>query len=67
MTGSPSEELLHAGEDGWEYHEPTEPSIDLNTIENTDLEEPRIAIFKYIPLIEVDVDKKVISFTTKFR
>jgi len=49
----------------WEYYDTEGGNVKIEDVSNAGLEEPRVAVSKYIPLVEYDSDKKSISLTTK--
>lgn len=53
------------GDDNWVYYDTEEGNVQMEDVPNAGLEEPRVAVSKYIPLIEYDSDEKSISVTTK--
>jgi hypothetical protein len=52
-------------DDRWEYYDTEGGNVQVEDVTNAGLEEPRVAVSRYIPLIEYDSDEKSISITTK--
>lgn len=67
MTSSHNLEADQSKDEEWEYLESEGESVQMENVANAELEEPRIAVSKYIPLIEYDSDDRTLSITTKLR